>query len=600
MGEIDLPWWTYFPSIVANRAWANNIRVVGEGPEKIKPGDDLVTEVSKKVSWILRHGLHSIVGVEIDPDGYIRVTALHETQKLCDLDFETLVKQIHISNEQKKRYDVKEENGKLWIRATKDRQEKKKKPKKEIPEDGSQSGGLTRFGKGRGKNGTGLFPYRPDNDDGAKPGERKSEDDRPPKGRGKLSTHRPPPDRSSWGQKPKDTSVIGKTWVVANNIEEVLVRENVSTESDVKFILYPGQVVTQIGPDEDMLKLKITRMEISFDKSQKRKGEDGIDPPINGKSDPADLITGWVTKTAEQCQGPRFFYPPRAEKARENGGTAPVNGSRGPRWDKDRKIEEHRSDEEDDPWRKGISPNEAPSHIPSQSDAHVASSAVSPGTNSLFSAGEKIYGSERPTEAPPPVAENQPPLFPGYKKAEPSTGFPPGASNAANFVPQARPPTESVDVYANHFMNPGKGISKLHYPMGPMEPNGSFTGYQNPNYLNNPMMHAGKDLWAGKDVAYNMGTSMNKAFPSLNNTYPASMVPPPINGLYKGDPSMDPFGKGKGKVTMMPNMFGGLYGNPGTYPPGAEYNMYNLPPWKGKPFDKDYHLKGKGKMQPQW
>eukprot|EP00397_Hematodinium_sp_SG-2012_P014033 GEMP01014260.1.p1 GENE.GEMP01014260.1~~GEMP01014260.1.p1 ORF type:complete len:423 (+),score=77.39 GEMP01014260.1:108-1376(+) len=246
-----------------------------DSPEKIKAGDSLVTEVSKKVSWILRHGMHTLVDVVVDLDEYIKVDAMWKTPGLQHLDFDTLLSQIHISNEQKKRYDLKEIDGQTWIRATKEKPKKEPKEKRE-PRDG------------------GYHQAHRERDDIT----RRAEDDRPPKGRGKQ-THRAPPERSSWGQKPKDTSQIGKQWVVANNIGEVIVREGISTESPQKFMIEPGQLVTQVGTDEELPSgvpgTGIVRMEISF-----QLGEESC--------------SGWVTKTAEAVNGPRYFYPPRQDR----------------------------------------------------------------------------------------------------------------------------------------------------------------------------------------------------------------------------------------------------------------------------------------------
>lgn len=296
-------WLIQFPSMVANRVGETKLRLEGQGPEKLKPGDNLVTAISKKVSWILRHGTHTLSGVEIDIDGFIRVKDLLTTPSLSPYDYETLISQIHISNEQKKRYDLKEENEDIWIRATREKPEKKKKENiREKPERGDREPG----GKSRGKGGD-NDRERSGVDFGNKfnsNGDRNVEDDRPPKGRGKQSqaAQRPPPDRTTWGQKPKDTSQVGKTWVVASNVQEVLVRDGMSTDSEVKYTIMPGQIVTQIGPDEDMQRQGwIVRMEISF-----------TSPETN------QVCTGWVTKTAEACQGPRFFYPSRPDRQSNN------------------------------------------------------------------------------------------------------------------------------------------------------------------------------------------------------------------------------------------------------------------------------------------
>jgi len=248
---------------------------------------DMRTEVSKKVSWIVRHGIHTVKGAEMDEEGYIRVDALWKTPGLDQLEFSLLLEQIHASNEQKRRYDLKEGDGIMWIRATKEKQVKKEKEKERRDDERSKPGD--------------TFPAR------------RAEDDRPPKGRGKQSNHRPPPDRSSWGQKPKDVSQIGKHWVVANNVGEVIVREGISIDSAEKCRIDAGQLVTQVGADEEIQETGIIRMEISF-----QLGEESC--------------SGWVTKTAESVNGPRYFYPPRQRESTISG--IHTNGHGKGRWER--------------------------------------------------------------------------------------------------------------------------------------------------------------------------------------------------------------------------------------------------------------------------
>jgi len=212
---------------------------------------------------------------------------------------------------------------------------------------------------------------------------RNQEDDRPPKGRGKQSqaAQRPPPDRTTWGQKPKDTSQVGKTWVVASNVQEVIVRDGISTDSPHKYTLLPGQVVTQIGPDEEMkFQGWIVRMEISF---------------TNPESD--QVCTGWVTKTAEACKGPRFFYPSRPERQNTNNqsnrdGNERMNHngakSGNNRWNdaRDGNMRQRNNNIQN--------PDSGDDADYRSSGGNVASSPISPATNSMFSEKQGVQAAE--------------------------------------------------------------------------------------------------------------------------------------------------------------------------------------------------------------
>jgi len=82
----------------------------------LKPGDDERTEVSKKISWILRHGAKK-VGVEMDAEGWVNIAHLLATEVLVGTTEQKLIEMINASNAQKSRYELKDGDGGMAIRA---------------------------------------------------------------------------------------------------------------------------------------------------------------------------------------------------------------------------------------------------------------------------------------------------------------------------------------------------------------------------------------------------------------------------------------------------------------------------------------------------
>lgn len=206
-------------------------------------------------------------------------------------------------------------------------------------------------------------------------------------GRGNRASHQEQAERVPWsGKDAQGDGEMGKTWVVANNVPEVVVRDGVSTDSPVKCTIVPGQVVTQIGPDKDVRwSGVIIRMEISY-----------LDSETNTQ------CTGWVTKTAEDCRGPRYFYPPRTEWEQTRDANALRSTQEGSKssscsnhwekesWDKKNTYGAETSDADTD----------------GRSARNAASSIVSPTANSMVS--ERLSG----MEAPPHTYANNAPNAP--------------------------------------------------------------------------------------------------------------------------------------------------------------------------------------------
>lgn len=95
----------------------------------LKPGDDERTEMSKKLSWILRHGAKK-VNVDIDEEGWISLSSLCCHDILNNIEEERLLAVIDDSNQQKMRYELKEvEGGRRLIRAVSKSRRREQKEK---------------------------------------------------------------------------------------------------------------------------------------------------------------------------------------------------------------------------------------------------------------------------------------------------------------------------------------------------------------------------------------------------------------------------------------------------------------------------------------
>lgn len=82
----------------------------------LKPGDDERTQISKKVSWILRHGAKK-VNIDIDDDGWVSVENLLGSEILQGVEESRLMDMINESNIQKPRYEVRQTDNGKCVRA---------------------------------------------------------------------------------------------------------------------------------------------------------------------------------------------------------------------------------------------------------------------------------------------------------------------------------------------------------------------------------------------------------------------------------------------------------------------------------------------------
>jgi len=84
--------------------------------KSLVPDDDERTALSKKISWILRHGTQK-VNVKADPDGWVKVSDLLGTEILEEVSKDTLMATIVDSNAHKLRYKLKDSAEGQLIRA---------------------------------------------------------------------------------------------------------------------------------------------------------------------------------------------------------------------------------------------------------------------------------------------------------------------------------------------------------------------------------------------------------------------------------------------------------------------------------------------------
>mmetsp|Transcript_73143 Transcript_73143/g.174299 ORF Transcript_73143/g.174299 Transcript_73143/m.174299 type:complete len:535 (+) Transcript_73143:81-1685(+) len=82
----------------------------------LKPTDDERTVISKKVSWILRHGAKK-AGIDIDGEGWVKLQDLMSWELLANVPSERLESIIMESNEQKSRYEFRDAEDGKYIRA---------------------------------------------------------------------------------------------------------------------------------------------------------------------------------------------------------------------------------------------------------------------------------------------------------------------------------------------------------------------------------------------------------------------------------------------------------------------------------------------------
>lgn len=142
----------------------------------VKPGDDERTTISKKISWILRHGakraslgmaVYGINNLAITDDGWVKISELLKTELMSGVSHGKFMGVVHESNQQKTRYEVKNDN----IRATRNRG-KGDRPDRAGKSDRESRGGKGRKGKGQSERSHEPPPAPPSSSDDASSGMR--------------------------------------------------------------------------------------------------------------------------------------------------------------------------------------------------------------------------------------------------------------------------------------------------------------------------------------------------------------------------------------------------------------------------------------------
>mmetsp|Transcript_22156 Transcript_22156/g.40755 ORF Transcript_22156/g.40755 Transcript_22156/m.40755 type:complete len:495 (-) Transcript_22156:104-1588(-) len=324
----------------------------------LKPSDDERTVISKKVSWVLRHGAKK-AGIEIDADGWVKLQDLVNWELLAQVPVERLESVIMESNEQKARYEFKDGEDGKYIRAVnksarvkeaKDRSERHRRdgdgPSKgewqgsyeereryephERPgvmsyQDQLQAGYQPLLQDGGRvvamvKNGISIRPGK-----GAPKGEGKGGDGKSEayssyssgyyrqyegeKGDGKggyrnrdrySRPDRVDRDDGYGGDARRQEPYHSRQKWRAVAGQDVIVRAGVEVESDKVGQLQPSSLVIQVG-EEQVLENGIVRIEVET-------------------LEPAGSLRGWVTRTAEAAGGPIFFKPERGTRGQGKGG----------------------------------------------------------------------------------------------------------------------------------------------------------------------------------------------------------------------------------------------------------------------------------------
>jgi len=257
--------------------------------QMVRPGDDERTAISKKISWILRHGAKK-VNVEMDDEGWVPLAQLRKTDILAGISEERLMAIIVESNVQKSRYELSTDRDQPHIRAiakshkSQVARERRKRdtdsswqpaglPEGEERSEADRAGHCIHDHLSHGQ----YTPFEKNGGFVARP------DTRTPKS--KASTSGQP------------------RWRVVQST--VIVRMGEEMNSEPLTTLERGSLVVQLG-EEKQLENGIVRMMIEILEPQ---------PSTRGwanESKEQSSVRGWVTRTAAPAGGPVFFEQDRA------------------------------------------------------------------------------------------------------------------------------------------------------------------------------------------------------------------------------------------------------------------------------------------------
>lgn len=109
--------WTGMGQLEARRSKGCHIHIAEAQRCVHIQSDDERTAISKKISWILRHGARES-NVDIDDDGWVPFAQFRNWGSLRNLPLQKVLAVIAESNVQKNRYELKEESDAMFIRAT--------------------------------------------------------------------------------------------------------------------------------------------------------------------------------------------------------------------------------------------------------------------------------------------------------------------------------------------------------------------------------------------------------------------------------------------------------------------------------------------------
>jgi len=93
--------------------------------KSLDPDDDERTTISKRISWILRHGA-KVAGVKMDDDGWVLISDLRKAEILDEIDEDTLMQVIVDSNGKKLRYELEDSPNGQRIKAYSKKERKEK------------------------------------------------------------------------------------------------------------------------------------------------------------------------------------------------------------------------------------------------------------------------------------------------------------------------------------------------------------------------------------------------------------------------------------------------------------------------------------------
>jgi len=277
----------------------------------LSPQDDERTAVSKKVSWILRHGAQKS-GVEMNPEGWVMLEHLAGCEILEGVAVNKLLRIIVESNQQKRRYEMREEpGGTLAVRAV----------GKHTIGDVAVATAPKRKGKGGGgrqpqadrqegfsfeeqlqagfkpvyrgsqvvamlKDGITVRPGRHAGQHGGQPGSSLNVSRSTGNTSNKPGSAPAQPRHLSEEDRQGDNR---PRWCVQNGLD-LIVRATTSTESMALATICSGAVVVQTG-EEVVAEHGIVRMPIEY----------------HGGPIESVPVSGWVTRTAEAANGPVFL-----------------------------------------------------------------------------------------------------------------------------------------------------------------------------------------------------------------------------------------------------------------------------------------------------